>query len=130
MTLTYDEAVRIGRGYVGAYNDRDVEAMIALQHKEVVAYPARLFGLRSNIGHAGVRAWWEAMTTDGRWYHVEIGEIRQLGADRVVVFGELRDLGEPVSPWVVVFRVRDGLIIESRSYLSDEGLLDELGLLE
>jgi hypothetical protein len=29
----------------------------------------------------------------------------------------------------VVIRVRDGLIVESRSYLSDRELLDELGLL-
>ena len=40
-----------------------------------------------------------------------------------------RQSADPISPWCVVIRVRDGLIIESRSYLSDEELLDQLGLI-
>ncbi len=34
-----------------------------------------------------------------------------------------------LSPWAVVVRIRNGLIVESHSYLSEEELLDELGLL-
>ncbi len=128
-SLTPAEAVRLARGYVAAYNDRDLEAMLALQDENVVSYPSRLFGSRRHTGHAGVRAWWETMVASGRWYEVVIRDIRLLDADRIAVLGEIRDQGEMLSPWGVVVRVRNGLIVESRSYLSSDELLEELGLL-
>jgi ketosteroid isomerase-like protein len=128
--LTRAGAVRLAQSYVAAYNDRDLDAMLALQDEHIVSYPVRMFGHRSLTGHAGVRAWWESMEASGRWYEVVVGEIRQLLPDRVAILGEIRDQGELVSPWGVVVRIRNGLIIESRSYLSDKEVLDELGLLE
>jgi ketosteroid isomerase-like protein len=128
--LTRAEAVSLAQRYVAAYNDRDLDAMLALQDENVVAYPSRLFGSRWHVGREGVRAWWEAMVASGRWYEVVIRDILQPGSDRVAILGEIRDQGELLSPWGVVFRVRNGLIIESHSYLSDKQLLDELGVLE
>lgn len=122
--------MRLAERYVGAYNDRDLEAMLVLQDAEVVSYPSRLFGHRPHTGPAGVRAWWEAMVTADRWYEVVIREVRLLGPDRFAVLGEIRERGELLSPWGVVVTVRDGLIIESRSYLSDKDLLDSLRLIE
>ncbi len=127
--LARSEAVALAHRYVDAYNKRDLQAMLAVQHEEVVSHPARLFGRRPHAGHAGVRAWWEAMEASGRWYEVVVSEVRQLGPDRLAILGEIRDDGEVLSPWGVLVRVRDGLIIESRSYLSDQDLLDALGLI-
>jgi ketosteroid isomerase-like protein len=81
------------------------------------------------IGHEGVREWWASMVRSGRWYHVVITDIRRLDPDRVVVLGEIHEQDELLSPWGVMVRVRDGLIVESRSYLSDKDLLEEFGLL-
>lgn len=69
------------------------------------------------------------MVLSGRWYEVVARDIRELGRDRVCDSRGIRDRGERLSPWGVVVRVRNGLIIESHSYLSDEELLEELGLL-
>jgi hypothetical protein len=128
--LTRERATRLAEAYVGAYNDRDLEAMLALMDDHVVSYPARLFGQRQTNGHAGVRAWWQSMVASDRWYEVTIREVRPLMPDRIAVLGDLLDHGEPLSPWGVIVRVADGLIVESRSYLSDEELLEELGVLE
>ncbi len=128
--LTREQAVRLAHGYVAAYNERDLSAMLALQDEHVVSYPARLFGNRAHAGHAGVRAWWDAMVASGRWYEVVVHDVRQLGPDRLAVLGEIRDDGEVLSPWGVLVRVRNGLIVESHSYLSDEDLLEALGLIE
>ena len=125
-SLARADAVRIAEGYVGAYNDRDLDAMLALQDKNVVSRPAALFGNHPHVGHDGVRDWWATMVRSGRWYQVEISEIRQLGPDRVAIFGELRQDDELLSPWGVLITIRDGLIVESRSYLSDRDLLEEL----
>lgn len=127
--LTPAAAVALAQRYVEAYNRRDLAAMLALQHEDVVSYPARLSGRRKNVGRAGVRAWWEAMEATGRWFEVVVQDIRPLDGDRVAILGEVRDDGEVLSPWGVVIRVRNGLIIESRSYLSDQALLDALGLI-
>jgi hypothetical protein len=70
--LTRAEAVRLAQGYVAAYNNRDLDAMLALQDENIVSYPSRLFGHQPSPGHAGVRAWWASMVAAGRWYHVVI----------------------------------------------------------
>jgi hypothetical protein len=69
------------------------------------------------------------MRASGRWYKVVVIELRQVESDRWAILGEIRHEGELLSPWVVIFRARNGLIVESRSYLSDKTLLDELRLL-
>jgi ketosteroid isomerase-like protein len=128
--LTRAEATKLANRYVAAYNERDLEAMLSLQDENVVSYPSRLFGERRLDGRAGVRAWWESMVASGRWYEVVVRDIRQLDGDRIAILGDIYDQGEPLSPWGVVVRVRDGLICESHSYLSSDELLEELGLLE
>ncbi len=128
--LTYEEAARLADGYVGAYNRRDLDAMLALQDEDIVSYPSALFGHRPHLGHAGVRAWWQEMVDSGRGYQVVVSEVRLLGPDRFAALGEIHGEGQLLSPWGVVVRIRDGLIIESRSYLSDTELLEQLRLLE
>jgi ketosteroid isomerase-like protein len=127
--LTRAQAVALAERYVGAYNDRDPQAMLAVQDEDIVSYPSRLAGATPHRGHDGVRAWWNQMVAADTWYEVVIGEIRQHHPDRVVILGEIREHGEPISPWCVVIRVRNGLIIESRSYLSESDLLEHLGLI-
>ena len=129
-SLTYADAVRVAERYVGAYNDRDLDAMLEVQAEDVVSYPAPLYGHRPHFGHAGVRDWWAAAVASGVWYDVVVDEVRQIGSDRVAILGEIRNgEGSGLSPWAAVVRVRNGLIIESRSYLSEKDLLDELGVL-
>ena len=127
--LTGVDGVKLAQSYVAAYNDRDLDAMLAALDENVVSHPAPLFGHRPNLGHKGVRAWWAAMLWSGQSYEVVVHEIRQLDADRVAVLGEIRDAGKWLSPWAVVVRIRNGLIVESHSYLSDEELLTQLGVL-
>jgi ketosteroid isomerase-like protein len=127
--LTHAEAVRLAERYVGAYNDRDLDAMLAVQDENVLSYPAPLFGHRPHTGHAGVRAWWQAMVASDRWYEVVVNEVRQLEPNRFAILGAIHEEGEPLSPWGVLVRVRDGLIVESRSYLSEPELLANVRLL-
>ncbi len=124
-----DEAVALAQRYVEAYNNRDLDAMLACQDENIVSTPSRLFRNRPHTGHAGVRAWWAAMETTGQWYTVVIREIRPLDKERIAVLGEIRDGEQLLSPWAVLIRIRNGLITESHSYLSDEELLEELDLL-
>jgi hypothetical protein len=124
------EAEHLARSYVAAYNDRNLGALLALMHPEIVSHPSPLFERHPVYnGHDGIRAWWNGMAATGRWYDVVVEEVRGIGADQWAIVGEICEKGETLSPWVVVFRVRDGLIAESRSYLSDRTLLTKLGVL-
>jgi hypothetical protein len=76
-----------------------------------------------------VRAWWEATVAGGRWYEVVVSDVRLLPSNRFAILGETSDRGEPINPWGVLVRVRNGLIIESPSYLSEKALLENLRLL-
>lgn len=96
--LTHEHAIRLAEAYVGAYNDRDLEAMLALQHENVVSYPSRMFGPRQTSGHDGVRDWWQTMVDSGRWYEVVIREIRVLIPDRIAILGEIRTTGSLSAP--------------------------------
>jgi hypothetical protein len=55
--------------------------------------------------------------------------VRPIEADGWAILGEIRHEGEPVSPWAVLIRVKDDLIVQSHSYLSEKELLHEVGLL-
>lgn len=125
QSLTDADTRRLARRFVAAYNDQDLEAMLALLDEHVAIHPAPLFERRPHYsGHAGVREWWETMLASGRWYQVVVTEVRRVESDRWAILGEIHDEGEVLSPWIVLLRVRNALITESRSYLSDEGLLD------
>jgi ketosteroid isomerase-like protein len=126
----YADAVRIAERYVGAYNARDLDAMLALMDENVVSYPTALFGPRPHFGHAGVRAWWEAMISSADSFDVVVSEVRPIESDRVALLGEVWSRGRRLSPWTVLVRIRNGLIIESHSYLSDTDRLEKLRLLE
>ena len=128
--LTRAEAVALAERYVAAYNDRDLQAMLDVLDESIVSHPSRLVGATDHEGHDGVRAWWKAMEDRGDWYEVGIREIRQPDPDRVAILGDIYDDGERVSPWCLIMRVRGGLIVESHSYLSDDDLLDRLGLMD
>jgi hypothetical protein len=103
--------------------------MLAAMDDNVVSYPAPLFGHRPHVGHAGVRAWWAAMMA-GASFDVVVNEVRPIGSSRVAVLGEIWSRGRRLGPWAVLVRIRNRLIIESRSYLSDPAALEELWLRE
>jgi len=98
--------------------------------ENVVTHPLPLFGFGPYRGHAGVREWWAAMEASGAQYDFVVREVREIEPDRVAVLGELHSsTGMLLGPWALLVRIRDGLIIESHSYLSDEDTLERLGLL-
>jgi hypothetical protein len=124
------EAERLAYAYIEAYNSRDLDAMLAVLDPNVVSQPSPLFERRpAHTGHDGVRLWWQTMVTAGRWYNVAVSSVRPAAGGRWAIIGEIRHHGELESPWILLFRVSNGLISESRSYLSDEQVLTGLGLL-
>ena len=118
-----------------AYNQRDVEAMVAVSHADIEWHPlsAQVEGDESFHGHDGLRKWWANM--EATWEEVEasIDDVRDLG-DVTLAFGRLRGRwrsGVPVDADVAwVYRFRDGLAIWGRVYTRREEALEAAGLSE
>ena len=56
-------------------------------------------------------------------------EVRAVGEHRWAILGEVWLGDQMVAPLAVMIRLRDGLITQSRSYLTDTDLLKDLGFL-
>ena len=84
-------------------------------------------------GHDGMRRFWHVYRTEFEDFQVEAEELRDLGDDRVVLLGRFRWRGSASgiateSPLGMVFTVRDGKIIQSVDYFSQQHALKAVGL--
>ena len=75
-----------------AFNDRDLDTVLAGLHDEVEAFP-RLAAVEGGYrGHDGVRRWWAQLLGGFPDVHVEILEVRDLG-EFIVLALRLRGRG-------------------------------------
>jgi len=121
----------VGRRFVEAFNRRDADALIALADPEIEFSPTSLVGARKVYrGHEGMRRWVSELRQSAIEHQVRVREVRALDAARFVILSEVLLGGETVSPSAMLARVsRDDLIVEAHSYLTDEQMLVQLGLL-
>jgi ketosteroid isomerase-like protein len=116
------------RRFVAAFNRRDLDEMIALADPAVVSYPSAILrGSRRFVGHDGLREWIRNVLTPDYGHVVVVSEIRKLERQRWAVLGEIAVDETPMSPFVSLVAVTNGLIAEWHEYLSEEGLLRHLG---
>ena len=73
------ENVELTRRAFQAFNDRDLDTVLASLHADVEAFP-RLAAVEGGYrGHEGVRRWWEQLLGAFPDFHAEILELRDLG---------------------------------------------------
>lgn len=128
--MSPDELDTLARRFIDAYNARDADALVAVSHARIAFYPSTLVGERRRYdGHDGLRRWMEQLTATGAEFQASIREVRALGPDRFVVLSQVW-IGEQLGrDSAMIASVGDGLIVEARSYLSDERMLIEMGLI-
>ena len=123
------ETVRKG---VEAYNQGDVEGVLAMTATDVVLVPVRaLLDGGSYEGHEGVRRFMADMDEDWAEREIEVDEIRDL--DRgILVLGQFRAVGrsgvEVRQPLAWRSELRQGKLIRLQAYSDVSVALNELGL--
>jgi ketosteroid isomerase-like protein len=129
------ENVEIARAVMASWNARDLDGFLELQHPEIeMTLPRNLLEGGSYRGREGARRAFEDA--------VESWEVNRVAADRieavddlVVALGRAFNIARRGGPSVdyelaILVRVRDGLIIELRSFLTHAEALKAVGLAE
>ena len=128
------ENVELTRRVFQAFNDRDLDTLLAGLHDDVEAFP-RLAAVEGGYrGHDGVRRWWEQLLGAFPDFHAEILEVRDLGEFMVVVLrvrgrGAESDTPLDATIWHVN-QFRDGKVIRWRVYTTESEALEAVGLSE
>ena len=117
-----------------AFNDRDLDALLAGLHDEVEAFPLLAAVESGYRGHDGVRRWWAQLLGTFPDFQVEILEVRDLGEFVLVALrlrGRGAESGTPVDAalWHVN-QFRDGKVIQWRVYTGETEALEAVGLRE
>jgi ketosteroid isomerase-like protein len=126
-----EETVELARRAFQAFNDRDLDAVLATLHDDVEAFP-RLAAVEGGYrGHDGVRRWWAQLLDAFPDFHVEILDVRDLGEFMVLalrVLGRGAESDTPVDAAVWhVNQFRDGKVIRWRVYTSEGEALEAVG---
>ena len=125
-----DVFTALARGFAEAFNDRDAEALVALAHPRIVFRPTSLVGHRRTYhGHAGLRRWVAELDGVGADFRVHIREIRPLRPGGFLVLSKLRVGDELITDSAMIASVLQDKVIEAHGYLSDEGMLAQIGLI-
>ena len=125
-----DVFTALARGFAEAFNDRDAEALVALAHPRIVFRPTSLVGHRRTYhGHAGLRRWVAELDGVGADFRVHIREIRPLRPSGFLVLSKLRVGDELITDSAMIASVLQDKVIEAHGYLSDEGMLAQIGLI-
>jgi hypothetical protein len=118
------------RAYHDAFNRRDAEGMIALATPAVVNYPLKLSTTqRKYVGHEGLRDRVRDEIAAEHEHVVVASEVRKLEEDGWALLGQLVIDDAEISPFAALARIDHGMVSEVREFLSEEGLLRDLGYL-
>jgi hypothetical protein len=114
------------RGWVEAFNDRDLDGMLARMDRGVDFHPLRFPGLETSYrGHDGVRAWHAQLEALDWRYRIELSEVRGTSDGGVLMLGEvwIGDEPEPVPFWALE-RISGGAIVAAYQYLTDREIFE------
>ena len=119
---------------IGAWNDDDREAFIALTDPEVLWITSGVFpGLRSEYrGHSGLREFWDDFQEPWERLHIEVERVAEIAPDAALVQAHFhakgRDGIEVDRAMANHFVIRDEKLIRMRVYGDWDEALADLGV--
>jgi ketosteroid isomerase-like protein len=127
-----EENLELTRRAVQAFEDRDLDALLAVLDEEVEAFPI-LAGMDGGYhGHDGIRRWWDDLLGTFPDFRAELVELRDHGDSIIAVMrtrghGAGSDTPVDTTVWQVT-RFRDGKCIRWCAYTSEREALDAIAL--
>jgi ketosteroid isomerase-like protein len=128
--------VDVVRGFVEAFNEHDIEALIAYCDPQIEFHSSFAAPGGAHFrGHDGMRAWHRDMEQAwGTKMRAQLEALFDLGESVLVfalLYGTAKGTGaEAVLPIAVVATLHDGLVIDYKAYGHREDALEDLGVRE
>ena len=120
----------VATALMDAYNRRDADAWAAAFHPDASYHPTVLAGTVSlYVGRDSIRQFLEEVGEDDRGQTARVTDVRALGDDEFVVRAEVMIEDQVVTPLTSIMRLKNGLVIEGRSYLADAATLERMGMI-
>jgi ketosteroid isomerase-like protein len=124
-------AAALVAAWIEAFNNREPDALVELCDPEINHQPSVLAGRGSvYYGHDGIREWFADVAATGIGHTARVRRTRRSQSGDLLVFGDLLVGDDPVTPFSLWMRLREGKVIATRSFLSDEQLADALARLD
>jgi len=128
------ENVEVTRRAFQAFNDRDLDALLALLDTDVVAFPILAAMEGGYQGHDGVRRWWTALLGTFPDFSAELVQVRDCGSLTVACLrmrgsGAESDTPVDATAWQVT-HFQHGKCIRWSVHTSERDALEAAGLSE
>ena len=117
--------------WVDAFNERELDAMLACLAADVEFHPLKLHGLDGSYrGHDGVRSWYAQLARLQHEHRLSVSRIESTDRDQVLAIGAVSLNGlDAGPPFCGLYALADGLILAAHHYLTEPELLEQLGRL-
>ena len=129
------ENLELARRAFDAFNRRDLDAMLALSHEEVVV-ESRLAAMEGGYhGRDGVRRWWKNTFDVLPDYELEVEEVRELEGEFTLarIHARAHGAGSAAPLDEIIWHAaqwRDGRYVWWRNLMTEEEALEAAGLRE
>jgi hypothetical protein len=117
--------------WIDAWNERDVEALVALADQSIELHPLRLRSLGEGYeGHDGLREWMAAIEDAGHEHRITLEGFHELKGDRIVLEGQVTIGGRFTSPYSGIYEFEAGRVKVMSHYFTPLSLLESIGVLD
>ncbi len=111
--------------WIAAFNNRDLDTILAYTHPDIDLQPLRLPAMRPVYrGHDGVRAWFQCVRASHHEHQIEIDNMVHTHNGQLLAVGTIthRPTAQ-ANPFCALHTLADGLIIAAHHHLSDPDTL-------
>jgi hypothetical protein len=120
----------VARAFVAAFNSRDRAAWVCVFHPDAKFRPTALVGARSLYeGHEGVVRFLDELAERKVAHQARIRRLHTIAGDKFVLLTDVLEADQIVSPGATMVSLAGERIIEATAYLTDEQLLETLGII-
>lgn len=118
-------------GWSDSFNRRDLDGMLERFSPAIEFNPLRFPGVEHRYeGHAGIRAWFAAVTEGGHLHRIEAESFSSTDDGRILVSGSVSLAATGgLAPFSGIYVIEEGRIVEATHYFTPTAVLDRLGMI-
>ena len=115
--------------WIDAFNERDLDRMLAQVDPEVHFHPLRVDGMaHSYLGHSGVRRWFAELQQHEHPHRIDLKSIAGLADGRVLAAGAVSAEEGTGTPFSGLYEIANDLIVCAYHYFTPPETLVQIGI--